>query len=215
MKIKSSIKNLSRETSITVINIYICVFLQMTQEQCPHRNNVQSTEKPQVYKVGIYGWRKRCLYFFVLLLMILIVVNLALTIWILKVMNFTIVSAVFYSGASLLPAGHWFFEPPLEVSWSNGSPSEWSTNLVCAVVYFQSFCPAIYCFHLPLSGRSVQVSTRSCLPSLCVFTDLFNFPILCFEPWLIGSTAGPDQSRCPGAEMSQDPKTHPVTQCPL
>ncbi|XP_077052817.1 delta-sarcoglycan isoform X1 [Siphateles boraxobius] len=62
----------------------------MTQEQCPHRNNVQNTEKPQLYKVGIYGWRKRCLYFFVLLLMILIVVNLALTIWILKVMNFTI-----------------------------------------------------------------------------------------------------------------------------
>uniref|UniRef100_A0A3Q1BF64 Sarcoglycan, delta (dystrophin-associated glycoprotein) n=1 Tax=Amphiprion ocellaris TaxID=80972 RepID=A0A3Q1BF64_AMPOC len=62
----------------------------MTQEQCTHRNNVQSSEKPQVYKVGIYGWRKRCLYFFVLLLMILILVNLALTIWILKVMNFTI-----------------------------------------------------------------------------------------------------------------------------
>lgn len=64
---------------------------QMTQEQCTHRNNVQSSEKPQVYKVGIYGWRKRCLYFFVLLLMILILINLALTIWILKVMNFTIV----------------------------------------------------------------------------------------------------------------------------
>lgn len=66
--------------------------LQMTQEQCSHRNNVQSSEKPQVYKVGIYGWRKRCLYLFVLLLMILILINLALTIWILKVMNFTIVS---------------------------------------------------------------------------------------------------------------------------
>ncbi|XP_076025124.1 delta-sarcoglycan [Genypterus blacodes] len=62
----------------------------MTQEQCTHRNNVQSSEKPQVYKVGIYGWRKRCLYFFVLLLMFLILINLALTIWILKVMNFTI-----------------------------------------------------------------------------------------------------------------------------
>ncbi|XP_013859530.1 delta-sarcoglycan isoform X4 [Austrofundulus limnaeus] len=62
----------------------------MTQEQCSHRNNVQSSDKPQVYKVGIYGWRKRCLYFFVLLLMILILINLALTIWILKVMNFTI-----------------------------------------------------------------------------------------------------------------------------
>lgn len=67
----------------------------MTQEQCTHRNNVQSSEKPQVYKVGIYGWRKRCLYFFVLLLMILILINLALTIWILKVMNFTIVSPLF------------------------------------------------------------------------------------------------------------------------
>lgn len=69
---------------------------QMTQEQCSHRNNVQSSDKPQVYKVGIYGWRKRCLYFFVLLLMILILINLALTIWILKVMNFTIVSLVFF-----------------------------------------------------------------------------------------------------------------------
>lgn len=53
---------------------------------------MQSSEGPHVYKVGIYGWRKRCLYFFVLLLMILILVNLAMTIWILKVMNFTIVS---------------------------------------------------------------------------------------------------------------------------
>lgn len=53
---------------------------------------MQTSEGPQVYKVGIYGWRKRCLYFFVLLLMILILVNLAMTIWILKVMNFTIVS---------------------------------------------------------------------------------------------------------------------------
>lgn len=64
----------------------------MPQEQYPHRSTMQTSEGPQVYKVGIYGWRKRCLYFFVLLLMILILVNLAMTIWILKVMNFTIVS---------------------------------------------------------------------------------------------------------------------------
>ncbi|KAH1166726.1 delta-sarcoglycan [Mauremys mutica] len=62
----------------------------MPQEQYAHRSAMQSSEGPQVYKVGIYGWRKRCLYFFVLLLMILILVNLAMTIWILKVMNFTI-----------------------------------------------------------------------------------------------------------------------------
>lgn len=64
----------------------------MTQEACPHRSHVQSSENPHVYKVGIHGWRKRCLYFFVLLLMFLILINLALTIWILKVMKFTIVS---------------------------------------------------------------------------------------------------------------------------
>ncbi|XP_008690680.1 delta-sarcoglycan isoform X2 [Ursus maritimus] len=63
----------------------------MPQEQYTHhRTTMPSSEGPQVYKVGIYGWRKRCLYFFVLLLMILILVNLAMTIWILKVMNFTI-----------------------------------------------------------------------------------------------------------------------------
>lgn len=79
-------------SAIIISSFSLSVSSQMTQEQCTHRNNVQSSEKPQVYKVGIYGWRKRCLYFFVLLLMILILINLALTIWILKVMNFTIVS---------------------------------------------------------------------------------------------------------------------------
>ena len=46
-----------------------------------------------VYKVGVYGWRKRCLYLFILLLMVIVIVNLALTIWILKVMQFSLVSS--------------------------------------------------------------------------------------------------------------------------
>ncbi|XP_068601414.1 gamma-sarcoglycan [Brachionichthys hirsutus] len=41
-----------------------------------------------VSKIGIYGWRKRCLYLFVLLLLVILVVNFALTIWILRVMWF-------------------------------------------------------------------------------------------------------------------------------
>uniref|UniRef100_H3BWY7 Gamma-sarcoglycan n=1 Tax=Tetraodon nigroviridis TaxID=99883 RepID=H3BWY7_TETNG len=46
--------------------------------------------EPEQYvsAVGIYGWRKRCLYLFVLLLIIILVVNLALTVWILRVMWF-------------------------------------------------------------------------------------------------------------------------------
>ncbi|XP_063161835.1 gamma-sarcoglycan [Candoia aspera] len=51
--------------------------------------NIQRPESQCVYSVGIYGWRKRCLYLFVLLLIIILVVNLALTIWILKVMWFS------------------------------------------------------------------------------------------------------------------------------
>ncbi|XP_066574381.1 zeta-sarcoglycan [Amia ocellicauda] len=65
----------------------------MTQEQyilAAQPNNLQRSGCAPVYPVGIYGWRKRCLYFFVLLLLVIMIVNLALTIWILKVMNFTV-----------------------------------------------------------------------------------------------------------------------------
>ncbi|XP_029415462.1 gamma-sarcoglycan isoform X2 [Nannospalax galili] len=51
--------------------------------------HIERPESQHVYKIGIYGWRKRCLYLFVLLLLIILVVNLALTIWILKVMWFS------------------------------------------------------------------------------------------------------------------------------
>lgn len=43
------------------------------------------------FYLGLYGWRKKCLYILILALAILIVVNLALTLWILKVMEFTTV----------------------------------------------------------------------------------------------------------------------------
>ncbi|XP_076118150.1 delta-sarcoglycan-like [Mytilus galloprovincialis] len=43
-------------------------------------------DRPQ--PVGIYGWRKRCLYGFILLLVILTVLNLALLVWMLRVLNF-------------------------------------------------------------------------------------------------------------------------------
>ncbi|KAL4601524.1 zeta-sarcoglycan [Arapaima gigas] len=69
--------------------------LQMTQEQyilAAQPGQLQKPGAPPVYPVGIYGWRKRCLYFFILLLLVTMIVNLALTIWILKVMNFTVVS---------------------------------------------------------------------------------------------------------------------------
>ncbi|XP_047612038.1 gamma-sarcoglycan isoform X2 [Phacochoerus africanus] len=64
----------------------------MVREQYTTATEGTQVERPEnqaVYKIGIYGWRKRCLYLFVLLLLILLLVNLALTIWILRVMWFS------------------------------------------------------------------------------------------------------------------------------
>ena len=47
-----------------------------------------------VYKIGIYGWRKRSLYFLILLVLIMAIINLALTIWIIRVQDFSFVSIV-------------------------------------------------------------------------------------------------------------------------
>nr|XP_054302805.1 gamma-sarcoglycan isoform X2 [Pongo pygmaeus] len=65
---------------------------EMVREQYTTATEGTRIERPEnqyVYKIGIYGWRKRCLYLFVLLLLIILVVNLALTIWIFKVMWFS------------------------------------------------------------------------------------------------------------------------------
>lgn len=88
------IKTTKNQTSHLLTYTYIFLF-QMTREQyilATQQNSLPRTEHPQFYPVGIYGWRKRCLYFFVLLLLVTMIVNLAMTIWILKVMNFTVVS---------------------------------------------------------------------------------------------------------------------------
>ncbi|XP_069058349.1 gamma-sarcoglycan isoform X1 [Pleurodeles waltl] len=64
----------------------------MVREQYTTTTQGTSLERPDpqyVYSIGIYGWRKRCLYLFVLLLLVILVVNFALTIWILKVMWFS------------------------------------------------------------------------------------------------------------------------------
>lgn len=44
--------------------------------------------------LGLIGWRKKCLYTLLLLLTVLIITNLVLTLWILKVMEFSTVRTV-------------------------------------------------------------------------------------------------------------------------
>ncbi|XP_063060586.1 gamma-sarcoglycan [Engraulis encrasicolus] len=63
----------------------------MVREQYVRTTREEGVPEPApdyLYKVGIYGWRKRCLYLFVLILLAILVINLALTIWIVRVMWF-------------------------------------------------------------------------------------------------------------------------------
>uniref|UniRef100_A0A2K6NXX3 Gamma-sarcoglycan n=2 Tax=Rhinopithecus roxellana TaxID=61622 RepID=A0A2K6NXX3_RHIRO len=80
------------QTALLGFPVTACLSLMMVREQyttATEGTHIERPENPYVYKIGIYGWRKRCLYLFVLLLLIILVVNLALTIWILKVMWFS------------------------------------------------------------------------------------------------------------------------------
>lgn len=73
---------------------------------CHSRTNGSNSDE---FYLGLYGWRKKCLYFLILALAILIVVNLALTLWILKVMEFTTVREwFFYKKSSLQQVTHFF-----------------------------------------------------------------------------------------------------------
>ncbi|XP_044041077.1 zeta-sarcoglycan-like isoform X2 [Siniperca chuatsi] len=66
---------------------------EITQEQFILASQSLHLQRPgcdAVSPVGLYGWRKRCLYFFLLLLLVTMIVNLALTVWIMKVMNFSV-----------------------------------------------------------------------------------------------------------------------------
>uniref|UniRef100_A0A1B0DEM3 Uncharacterized protein n=1 Tax=Phlebotomus papatasi TaxID=29031 RepID=A0A1B0DEM3_PHLPP len=55
--------------------------------QMQHRTGAGNSSSG--FHMSLYGWRKKCLYTLILGLMLLIVVNLALTLWILKVMEFS------------------------------------------------------------------------------------------------------------------------------
>lgn len=56
----------------------------------------KSSQLNRKFRVGLYGWRKRCLYLLILGLLIMVVINLSLTLWVLKVMEFSTVSVTHF-----------------------------------------------------------------------------------------------------------------------
>lgn len=67
---------------------------QQQQHQLHHQNGPGTTIQcgPNQYRLGLYGWRRRCLYGLVLLLLVMVILNLALTLFILRVLDFSTVS---------------------------------------------------------------------------------------------------------------------------
>ncbi|XP_049865028.1 zeta-sarcoglycan-like [Pectinophora gossypiella] len=68
---------------------------KITPEPILNNNTARDTKAESIrnsynsqFKVGIYGWRKKCLYILVMSLMLMMIINLALTLWVLKVLDF-------------------------------------------------------------------------------------------------------------------------------
>lgn len=54
-------------------------------------HNFDAQQDPHECKIGIYGWRKKFLYILIILIAALVVLNAALTLWIISVLNFSTV----------------------------------------------------------------------------------------------------------------------------
>lgn len=61
-----------------------------------HRSNHSNQSKPVIYQRGISGWRKRGFYFLTLFIGVIAIVDLALIVWIIRVMDFGLVKTFFF-----------------------------------------------------------------------------------------------------------------------
>ncbi|CAK9299738.1 unnamed protein product [Gordionus sp. m RMFG-2023] len=69
-------------------------------------------------RAGVYGWRKRCLYFWVLTLGLLSLLNLALTIWMLRLLRFNWrgMGTMKFTRDNIILNGNTVFNQPLRVA---------------------------------------------------------------------------------------------------
>ncbi|KAG7248771.1 hypothetical protein CRUP_004775 [Coryphaenoides rupestris] len=94
--------------------------LHLSRPAGPHHHHQQGEEEEGedenavYYTVGLYGWRKRCLYFLLLLFLVTMIVNLALTVWIIKVMDLS--TCTTYPSPTLPPPQPHHPHPPPPLS---------------------------------------------------------------------------------------------------
>lgn len=59
---------------------------QLQQQQQQSHDNLY-----HVYELGFYGWKKKCLYLFIVTVTIVILINALLTLWIIAILSFSMV----------------------------------------------------------------------------------------------------------------------------
>lgn len=59
---------------------------QLQQQQQQSHDNLY-----HVYELGFYGWKKKCLYLFIVIVTIVILINALLTLWIIAILSFSMV----------------------------------------------------------------------------------------------------------------------------
>lgn len=171
--------------------IWFLMFVeQMVQEQ--YVTPTQGSNGPgllsqHIYTIGIYGWRKRCLYLFVLLLIIILIVNLALTIWIFRVMWFHTVGA---ADPALLPS----FVPALVpvLVLDSAEPERrikrFLFPLLHLLVLFDLLCPTKVNPCMQKSSRSKREISRDHKSrrsdSTCIFMKNLYSSLICAYPEL-------------------------------
>lgn len=80
------LKYLVRNTIVTIIVIRNCISRVFRMEE-PQEKDAQTG-----LRSGLYGWRKRCLYTILFVLLLVVTVNVTLVIWIIRVLQINHVS---------------------------------------------------------------------------------------------------------------------------
>ncbi len=91
MKKKKSVKEKETKEQLLSTNNY-CDRVRQS-EYSDHFDGFKDHE----CKIGIYGWRKKFLYILIILIAAFVLINAALTLWIVSVLNFSMVWNLFHN----------------------------------------------------------------------------------------------------------------------
>jgi hypothetical protein len=91
MKKKKSVKE--KETEEQLLSTNNCCDRVRQSQYSDYFNGFKDHE----CEIGIYGWRKKFLYILIILIAAFVLINAALTLWIVSMLHFSMVSNLFHN----------------------------------------------------------------------------------------------------------------------